>query len=45
MVYDIPRGSQVVPVQQNDTRPTSLVNASVNVQFMKSGANVINIKG
>lgn len=45
MVYDIPRGSRVVPVQQNDTRPTSLVNASVNVQFMKAGANIINIKG
>ena len=45
MLYDIPRGSRVVPVQQNDTRPITLVNVSAKVQFMKSGDNIINIKG
>lgn len=47
MVYDIPKGSRVVLAQQKDSdrRPSYLIDPTVKVQYMKTGVNVINIKG
>ena len=47
MVYDIPRKSHAVLAQQKelDARPSYLTDPRVKVQYMKTGINVINIKG